>query len=67
MSLRHLPEPKHARRGLALTAEAMKQCRWLEPKLVAHVEFTEWTANGHLRHARFVAPRDDKEPRKSYS
>jgi len=45
----------------------MKQCRWLEPKLVAHVEFTEWTANGHLRHARFVAPRDDKEPRKSYS
>jgi len=41
----------------------MKQCRWLKPKLVAQVAFTEWTSNGHLRHASFVALRDDKEPR----
>jgi ATP-dependent DNA ligase len=52
MSLRQLPEPKHARRGLALTTDVMKPCRWFKPKLVAQVEFTEWTANGHLRHAR---------------
>jgi bifunctional non-homologous end joining protein LigD len=30
---------------------------------VAQVAFTEWTPNGHLRHASFVALRDDKEPR----
>jgi bifunctional non-homologous end joining protein LigD len=58
----NLPEPKNARRGMALTAEAMKQCRWLEPKLVAQVEFTDWTDADHLRHARFVALRDDKDP-----
>jgi bifunctional non-homologous end joining protein LigD len=46
-----------------LTAEAMKECHWLKPKLVASVAFTEWTANGHLRHASFVGLRDDKEPR----
>jgi bifunctional non-homologous end joining protein LigD len=59
----NLPERKSARRGLALTAEAMKRCRWLKPKLVAQVVFTEWTPNGHLRHASFAALRDDKEPR----
>jgi bifunctional non-homologous end joining protein LigD len=59
----NLPEPKNARRGLALTAEAMKQCRWLKPKLVVQVQFTEWTPHDHLRHASFVALRDDKDPR----
>ncbi len=42
----NLPEPKTARRGEALTAEAMKNYRWLKPKLVAEVEFTDWTAAG---------------------
>jgi bifunctional non-homologous end joining protein LigD len=48
---------------MALTAEAMKQCRWLKPKLVAQIEFTEWTENNHLRHARFAGLREDKNPR----
>jgi len=59
----NLPEPKNARRGIALTADAMKECRWLKPKLVAQIEFTEWTANNHLRHAKFVGLRDDKDAR----
>lgn len=59
----NLPEPKNARRGEALTAEAMKKYRWLRPKLVAQVEFTDWTAANHLRHSKFVALRDDKDPR----
>jgi bifunctional non-homologous end joining protein LigD len=59
----NLPEPKNSRRGIALTAQAMKECRWLKPELVAQVEFTEWTENDHLRHARFVGLRDDKDPR----
>jgi ATP-dependent DNA ligase len=32
----------------------MKECVWVLPKLVAEVEFVEWMADGHLRHARFV-------------
>jgi ATP-dependent DNA ligase len=27
------------------------------------VEFVEWTDEGHLRHARFIGLRDDKDPR----
>jgi bifunctional non-homologous end joining protein LigD len=36
----------------------MKNCVWL--KLVAQIEFTEWTPDGHLRHSRFVGLRKDK-------
>jgi ATP dependent DNA ligase C terminal region len=32
-----------------------------EPQLVAHIEFTEWTPDGHLRHSKFVGLREDKE------
>ena len=59
----NLPEPKNARRGEALTAEAMKNYRWIEPKLVVQVEFTDWTSANHLRHSKFVGIRDDKDPR----
>ena len=59
----NLPEPRNARRGEPLTAEVMKQMRWLKPKLVAHIEYTEWTSANHLRHSRFVALRDDKPAR----
>jgi bifunctional non-homologous end joining protein LigD len=59
----NLPEAKNARRGEALTAEVMKKCRWLMPKLVAQIEFTEWTEDNHLRHSSFAGLRDDKDPR----
>ena len=59
----NLPEPKSARRGMALTGEATTQCRWLKPELVAEVAFADWTGKNHLRHARFVALRDDRDPR----
>ena len=57
----NLPEPANARRGEAITAEVMEQIQWLRPKLVAQIEYTEWTAGNHLRHSRFVALRDDKD------
>jgi bifunctional non-homologous end joining protein LigD len=41
----------------------MKDCRWLKPVLVAKFEYLEWTPDYHLRHARFIALRDDKDPR----
>jgi ATP-dependent DNA ligase len=59
----NLPEPRGARRGEALTADAMKNYQWLKPQLVAQVEFTDWTDADHLRHSRFVALRDDKDAR----
>jgi DNA ligase D-like protein (predicted ligase) len=57
----NLPEKK--RTQWALTKEEMKNCVWLKPKLVAQIEFTEWTPDGHLRHSRFVGLREDKEAR----
>jgi ATP-dependent DNA ligase len=57
----NLPETHKARWGEALTAEKMKKCVWVRPKLVAQIEFLEWTDAGHLRHSRFAGLRDDKD------
>jgi bifunctional non-homologous end joining protein LigD len=35
---------------------------FVEPRLVAEVEFNEWTAAGTLRHPSFKGLRDDKDP-----
>src|SRR4030095_10758536 len=43
--LANLPEKK--RTQWALTKEEMKNCVWLKPELVAQIEFTEWTPDGH--------------------
>jgi ATP-dependent DNA ligase len=40
----------------------MKDCVWLKPALVAQFEFLEWTPDNHLRHAKFVALRENKKP-----
>jgi bifunctional non-homologous end joining protein LigD len=59
----NLPEKKAGRWGAGLTAAKMEECRWLRPQLVGQFEFVEWTEDGHLRHSRFVALRDDKKPK----
>jgi bifunctional non-homologous end joining protein LigD len=43
-------------------APRMRAATWVRPRLVAQVEFTEWTADGKLRHPSFVGLRDDKSP-----
>ena len=58
----NLPELHSGRWGQGLTAEKMIECRWLRPVLVAQFEFVEWTPDGHLRHVKFVALCDDKNP-----
>lgn len=60
----NLPEKSAGRWGQGLTAEKMKQCVWLKPEAVARIEFLEWTDADHLRHPKFIALRDDKDPRK---
>jgi len=57
----NLPEKK--RTQWPLTKEEMKNCVWLKPELVAQIEFTEWTPDGHLRHSKFVGLREEKEAR----
>ncbi len=35
---------------------------WVRPELVVHIDFTEWTGAGRLRHPRYKGLRDDKRP-----
>ena len=58
----NLPEARSGRWGQGLTAEKMKDCRWLRPALVGQFEFLEWTPDDHLRHTRFIGLREDKKP-----
>jgi ATP-dependent DNA ligase len=60
----NLPEAKSGRWGAGLTAAKMAECRWLTPLLVGQFEFVEWTDVNHLRHTKFIALREDKDPRK---
>jgi bifunctional non-homologous end joining protein LigD len=57
----NLPEQHVGRWGAGLTLKKMDDCRWLKPKLVGQFEFVEWTSDGHLRHSKFMALRDDKK------
>ena len=49
----NLPETGRSRWGESLTAEKMKHCVWVKPKLTARIEFLERTEGGRLRHSRF--------------
>src|SRR5439155_358815 len=40
-----------------------KGVHWIDPRLVAEVEFAGWTADAILRHASFQGLREDKNPR----
>ena len=59
----NLPENAKGRWGEGLTAADMDKCIWLKPKMVAAVEYAEWTPANHLRHSKFIALREDKNAR----
>jgi bifunctional non-homologous end joining protein LigD len=40
----------------------LRHAVWTTPKLVAEVAFTEWTADGSIRHPSFQGLREDKKP-----
>ena len=39
-----------------------RENHWVEPRLVCEVRFTEWTADGGLRHPIFIGMRTDRKP-----
>jgi bifunctional non-homologous end joining protein LigD len=45
------------------TAAQRRGVHWVEPRIVVEVAFTDWTADGSLRHPSFVGIRDDKLPK----
>jgi bifunctional non-homologous end joining protein LigD len=40
------------------------ETHWVKPRLVAEIAFTEWTPDGHVRHASFQGLRSDKPANK---
>ncbi len=40
----------------------LREAHWAKPLVVAEVEFTEWTADGSIRHPSFQGLREDKKP-----
>jgi len=60
----NLPEQSEGRWGQGLTAEKMKSCVWLKPKIVVRIDFAEWTGADKLRHTKFIGLREDKDARK---
>jgi bifunctional non-homologous end joining protein LigD len=64
---RHLREVFDLIAGEHLTVRGMpaaerRQCRWVEPRLLAEVAYTEITPEGTLRHPSFKGIREDKPP-----
>ena len=59
----NLSETRRSRFGEELNAERMKKAVWLKPEAVAQIEFLGWTEADRLRHSKFVALREDKNPR----
>src|SRR5436190_10517447 len=59
----NLPSSASSHWGEGITEEEMTKLRWVKPRHVVEVSFVEWTRDGNLRHAQFVAVRDDKPPR----
>jgi bifunctional non-homologous end joining protein LigD len=57
----NLPATRRSRFGTGMTRSVMKEVTWVEPGLVAQIQFTEWTEEGSLRHPVFLGLREDKK------
>src|SRR5207245_971484 len=46
----------------AVRPKTNERPHWVRPELVAQIKFTEWTADGKLRHPVYLGLRDDTKP-----
>jgi len=53
-----------SRPAMKAIERAPRKAVWVEPVLRAEVKFHGWTADGQLRHARFLGWREDRKPAK---
>jgi bifunctional non-homologous end joining protein LigD len=56
---KNLPSERSGHWGEGISADEMQLLTWVKPQRVAEVSFAEWTRDGSLRHAAFIALRDD--------
>ena len=47
---------------VGLAAGEWREVHWVKPILVCEVAFTEWIADGRIRHPSFQGLREDKNP-----
>jgi DNA ligase D-like protein (predicted ligase) len=60
---KQLPRLETRTNPFAIGAPPPRGAHWVKPKLVAQIAFTEWTAEGKLRHPKFLGLRYDKNPK----
>jgi bifunctional non-homologous end joining protein LigD len=58
-----LQELKAAKSPFADAPSTREKQHWLEPSLVARVQFSDWTGARHLRAPRFVGFQKDRDPK----
>ena len=60
--LMHLLKPLEINESpFSVRIKTNERAHWVKPALVAQVKFTEWTADGVLRHPVYLGLRDDKK------
>ncbi len=45
-----------------ISSAAARRAVWVEPRLVAEIDYSELTGGGHIRHGSFIGLREDKKP-----
>jgi bifunctional non-homologous end joining protein LigD len=63
LSARLKPLARKSNPFKGVPAPVTRTARWVEPKLVAEIAYTEFTDDGILRHPSFIALREDRDPR----
>jgi bifunctional non-homologous end joining protein LigD len=59
----NVPEHSPGRSGQGLTAEKMKSCVWVRPRMVVRCSYQEWAGNDHLRRVAYAGVREDMDAR----
>ncbi len=63
LSTRLKPLQRKTSPFLSVPAAIVRTARWVTPKLVAEIAYTEFTDDSILRHPSFIALREDRHPR----